>query len=498
MTTTSKTNHMPQKSAHGEPHIPRVNIVISNLPFVRSGARRGELRERLGKPGQSFSGNSDASVFFQVYMLNLLADDARVGIIGPLAWLSAGYGIALQRHLVQHYSIEQVLSSRNIPWFGKAQVRALVLIMQKRSDGKEAVGDCRFIASFDPHKPRLTDRKKKPNQLEPAPRNRVVSQTTLNQELTTARYPGVWNRYLRAPDVYFEILDRCRERLTRLGEIATIKAGLKSGINAFFYVRPVEHVNRPILPGRILIEAADGNRFYIESQFLAPVVTSPAELRTVAPLRNDPLKHLAFVCDKDRDWLERNKCTGALEYLAWGASMTGKSGALWPEVRSVRQRRNWWTLPQQEPCNVLLPMSTNRRLAVFQSPPGAIVDHNLFTCTFSRRSDRTAALCYLNSALFMLFREVHSRAGLGGGAAKMELSDWKAMPVARNFGHLPRRKPSWFRKRVEPVERELERPGRREFDRVVLRGLGLEAGEFLEHVYGELLQLVDERVSSTQ
>lgn len=495
MTTTSKTNHMRQRSAPGEPFIPRANIMISNLPFVRSGARHGELRERLGKPGQSFPGNSDASVFFQVYMLNLLADDARVGIIGPLAWLSAGYGIALQRHLVQHYSIEQVLSSRNIPWFGKAQVRALVLIMQKRSDRKEPIGDCRFISSFDPHKPRQGRHNKELSRRDTTTRVRIVSQSTLKHELTTASHPGVWNRYLRAPDVYFDILDRCRERMTRLGEIATIKAGLKSGINAFFYVRPVGHINRSTQPGKILIEAADGNRFYIESQFLAPVIISPAALRTVTPLRSDPLKHLAFVCDKDRDWLERNKCTGALEYLAWGESMTGKSGAPWPEVRSVRQRRNWWTLPQQEPCDVLLPMSTNRRLAVFQSPPGAIVDHNLFTCTFSRRSDRTAALCYMNSALFMLLREVHARAGLGGGAAKMELSDWKAMPVPRDFRHLPRRKPGWFRNQVEPVDRELERPEQREFDERVLRGLGLKSGEYLERIYSELLRLVDERAS---
>lgn len=496
MSTGATTSHSPVKSASGELCIPRVNIVISNLPFVRSGARHGGLRERVGKLGQSLSGNSDASVFFQVYILTLLADDARVGVIGPLAWLSAGYGTALQRHLVRHYSIEQVLSSRNVPWFGQAQVRAVMLIMQKRSDGKEAVGDCRFISSIDPHKRQLTDHKeRRPRPCSP-PRVRIVEQTTLERRTMTAKSHGIWNRYLRAPDVYFEILEQCREQMAELGEIATIKAGGKSGINDFFYVRRVHQPDSINRPDATWIEASDGRRFHIESQFLVPVVRSPAELPTVAPLRGDTLECLAFNCDKDRAWLRRNKCTGALEYITWGESMAGQSGAPWPEVRSVRQRRNWWNLPQQEPCGVLLPMSTNRRLAVFQSPTGAMVDHNLFTCSFSRRGDRAAALCYLNSALFMLFREVHARAGLGGGAAKTELSDWKAMPVPRDLRHVPRRKPSWFGNQVEPVDRELERPGRREFDRVVLRGLGLEPGEFLERIIDGVLQIVTERTNS--
>ena len=50
---------------------------------------------------------------------------------------------------------------------------------------------------------------------------------------------GKWGRYLRAPDFYFEVMRRFGKRFTRLGEVATIKFGIKSGCDAFFMPRNV-------------------------------------------------------------------------------------------------------------------------------------------------------------------------------------------------------------------------------------------------------------------
>src|SRR5208283_2058995 len=50
---------------------------------------------------------------------------------------------------------------------------------------------------------------------------------------------GKWGRFLRAPDLYFRLLRECRTGFVRLGEIAEVKFGLKSGCDDFFMPRDV-------------------------------------------------------------------------------------------------------------------------------------------------------------------------------------------------------------------------------------------------------------------
>ena len=50
---------------------------------------------------------------------------------------------------------------------------------------------------------------------------------------------GKWGRYLRAPDLYFEIMSRFRNKFVPLGKIADIRFGVKTGCDAFFMPRDV-------------------------------------------------------------------------------------------------------------------------------------------------------------------------------------------------------------------------------------------------------------------
>ena len=52
-------------------------------------------------------------------------------------------------------------------------------------------------------------------------------------------HAGKWGRYVRAPDIYFEIMRRFGNRFVALGEIANIRFGVKSGCDAFFMPRDV-------------------------------------------------------------------------------------------------------------------------------------------------------------------------------------------------------------------------------------------------------------------
>ena len=57
---------------------------------------------------------------------------------------------------------------------------------------------------------------------------------------------GKWGRYVRAPDIYFDIMRRFGKRFVALGEIAAIRFGVKTGCDAFFMPKDMtaEHAGR--------------------------------------------------------------------------------------------------------------------------------------------------------------------------------------------------------------------------------------------------------------
>jgi methylase of polypeptide subunit release factors len=106
---------------------------------------------------------------------------------------------------------------------------------------------------------------------------------------------GKWGKYLRAPNLYFRIMERNASRFVPLGEIATIRRGITSGCDAFFMPRDVSqeildkysklewndaplhtHCKRgEVESGKvILVRAGDGTVHPIEKEYLKPELHS--------------------------------------------------------------------------------------------------------------------------------------------------------------------------------------------------------------------------------
>ena len=104
---------------------------------------------------------------------------------------------------------------------------------------------------------------------------------------------GKWGRYVRAPDIYFDIMRRFGKRFVALGEIASIRFGVKTGCDAFFMPKDITANagrvrERPHLPptlrrrtrkdvesGKLrIIKAGEGGVHPIEAKHLAPEVHS--------------------------------------------------------------------------------------------------------------------------------------------------------------------------------------------------------------------------------
>lgn len=67
----------------------------------------------------------------------------------------------------------------------------------------------------------------------------------------------------------FTILEKGKEKLVRLGEIAEVRFGIKTGANDFFYLEPLGSGSRP---GLLRVRNNAGWEGEIEEEFLKPVI----------------------------------------------------------------------------------------------------------------------------------------------------------------------------------------------------------------------------------
>ena len=72
-------------------------------------------------------------------------------------------------------------------------------------------------------------------------------------------------KYLRAPDIFFTILEKGKDKLVRLGYIAEVRRGFTTGANDFFYLEPLGPGSRP---GLLRVRNGAGWEGEIEEEYL--------------------------------------------------------------------------------------------------------------------------------------------------------------------------------------------------------------------------------------
>ena len=142
-------------------------------------------------------------------------------------------------------------------------------------------------------------------------------------------------KYLRAPDIFFAILEKGRGKLVRLGDIAEVRFGIKTGANEFFYLEPLGPCSKP---GLLRVRNGAGWEGEIEEEFLKPVIKSPRECRSII-IKPEEVKYRIFMCHKSKKEL---KGTNALAYIKWGEERR------YFERSTCRARSQWWNLGVQE------------------------------------------------------------------------------------------------------------------------------------------------------
>ena len=253
------------------------DVVLANPPYVRY-QNIGPIRHKLRTIySAALAGNSDLYCYFYARALQLLRSGGVHVFVCSNSWLDVAYGTSLQQFLSDNSHVRAIYESAIERQFSTALINTLISIIWKSSPtDSQATLFVSLREEFDraimnpESQHRLTLSKLQLKDLSPSGSN---------------NFQGLkWGaKLLRAPSIYHTVVAKGRRRLVSLRDIATVRLGVTTGANDFFYL--------------------DENRiraFGIESKFLRPVLRTPRESRSIA-VGADHLLFKVFVCNDEMD-----------------------------------------------------------------------------------------------------------------------------------------------------------------------------------------------------
>ncbi|ASJ00335.1 hypothetical protein A3K92_01985 [Thermococcus gorgonarius] len=540
------------------------------------------LKEKFLYPGDpSLPGRSDLYAYFFIQSVNLLNPNGSLVFITSNSWLDVDFGKALQEFFIRATYLKAVIDYTKRS-FEQADVNTVITVLTRKPsklfnliDEKSFTNFVLLKVGFEGVDRRLVSKILEPHfdqkgievfggivhsyedddvrvrsvktvelakmggfKIQPF----LVGTYTLQGEYKGMKWGGI---LIRAPRIFYVILDKGRGKLVKLGEIAEIKYGIKTGINDFFYVEPIKdpvkfpkcsicgktHEDDPLL---VPVKNPRGWEGYIEKEFLVPVLKSPREIKKLA-VEPSTLSTRLFLCPKSKEELKLEGKVHALSYIEWGEKQTSKGhqgkqakGVPFPQISSVQGRRYWYDASNSIKyfdfvCNRFF----NDRFFFAYFTERIPIDQTFYGAVVKGREknpdDFLFQIALLNSTVEVLIASFFGRTGLGEGvlqyalyemedlislnATEMKLSPSQKHIVIQAFEQMANRpiksifeelglpKPNRDLSNINPEDVSLDKvlPDRRELDRVIFEALGLTEEEQLE-VYKAVVELVKARL----
>jgi hypothetical protein len=513
------------------------DIVIGNPPYVRQENIENKdliiesisrcFIDKNGKSLIKINKRSDLYIYFYYKGLELLKKGGIFSFINSNSWLDVEFGAELQEFLLKNMNTLMIVDNLVERSF-EADINTVIVFIQKPINKITDADLIKFVVFKEPYdkiiNSPVVEQVRKTNVKTINDKFRLIVKTrkelwiegieTEDDELNESRlwsYPYIGNKwggkYLRAPEIFFKILEKGKDKLVRLGDIAEVRFGIKTGANEFFYLEPIEKSSN----GLLYVKNSAGWEGFIEEEFLKPVIKSPRELKTIL-VREEVLKYKVFMCHKSKEQL---KGTFSLKYIEWGE----KQGYHKRPTCALRPR--WWDLGEQNPKGYLWSRLHNESHKISLTSFYAADTFSIIYPNF----DYNIAGILFNNTLTWFLKELLGRKSLGeGGLSSLgvdlvkiiivnpnfllggNMSTFEAIsirPILSVFEELGFQKctqrkcnhPEHPYEYVKPEEVSFDRimPDRRELDKIIFEAIGLTEEEQLE-VYRAVLELVKNRL----
>ena len=514
------------------------DCIVGNPPYTR----QEEMSEITGKIGYkdeminkalhmgtrklaTISRRAGIHAYFFVHGTKFLKNGGRFGFIVSNSWMDVDYGKGLQELFLNNYKIIAIIESKVERWFEDADINTCIIIMEKCNDARERNENLvRFVYLSKPLRhfiPPARDIWEKQKERLHAIDNLIKTilfhdefyqtddfrifpkkqkelwEEGFNKE--TGKYEGAkWGKYLRAPEIFFKILDKGKGKLVPLKDVADVRRGFTTGANKFFYLTEEEIQAKGIEKEFWMHEDEKGN--WVPNN----IIVSPREGKQVV-LDPDSLNKVVLFVPKTKSNLRRKEI---LTHIRSGE----RRG--FHKRSTCSSRKIWYKLEKREPWPILHPMIHNERQAVLFNKHGVQVDHNLFEIKPKNDENTSCILCFFLSTVGMLLKEFGGRTNLGQGALKTEGIDIEKLLVLKDFSKNNRNALNKFLEKnptmeiksifnevgTSPEEISLEkiRPDRRALDKIIMGDiLGLTDEDQLE-VYRAVVDLVKSRIDKAK
>jgi len=490
-----------RQEAIADPHLPRDKVTVENKRVYKDKLARSVYQAFPGFFGYKASSNtvahklnakSDLYIYFYLHGLSLLNAKGSFCFITSNSWLDVGYGADLQEFLLKHCHVKLVLDNQVRRTFANADVNSIIVLFSAPDDSATGGLDktARFVMFRVPFEhilsPVIFDEVEEATERKATKEYRVfpIQQGKLLEDgcevpdeaeeigkstgplIEVTRYIGnKWGgKYLRAPDIYWTILEKGKGKLVRLGDIAEVRFGIKTGANEFFYL--------------------DDDRireWEIEEEFFKPVIKSPRECKRILV---DPktLKYNIFMCHKDKRELKGT----TLEYIEWGESEG------FHKRPSCAGRARWWDLGVRRLPPIISPSSVSELPRTFANQ-GVFIDKRLYEIYPKNKVE--PVLLATNAITCSLFLELGSRTGLGEGLLDLtvyELADCFVV-VPPESDELRAVLKDARQRDFLPLRQEIQNSNRQELDGIVFDALNLTQGE-RDAIYEAVINLVEARL----
>ena len=249
-----------------DPNIPRERITTENKKAYKAKLARSVYqafprffryrREKDITPdnpspavSHKLDAKSDLYIYFYFHGLSLLNPEGAFCFITSNSWLDVGYGKDLQEFTLKHCHIKQIIDNQARRSFASADVNTVICSLL-RPRRKTCVGIRPVRHGLSPSKlpfegildAVIFEEVEEADKRHTTPEHRIfpISQgdllkagnddTSPNPKYTGDKWGG---KYLRAPDIYWTIIERGQDKLVRLGDVAEVRFGIKTGANRF-------------------------------------------------------------------------------------------------------------------------------------------------------------------------------------------------------------------------------------------------------------------------
>ena len=440
------------------------DVVIGNPPYVRQ-EKIKTVKPTFKKHYACYTGAADLYVYFYERGLQLLSPNGIHTFICSNSWLDVNYGAPLQEYVLDNTAGAVICHSEAEREFESADINTIVSVLHNGTPNPDS--RIRFLTfkTFigDPDVENRRERTRTYTELAQA--------GTRDNKYTGDKWGG---KYLRAPDIYWTILEKGKDKLVRLEDIAEVRRGFTTGANEFFYLDDER------------IQAWD-----LADEFLKPVIKSPRECKSI---RVDPnqLHFKLFMCHANKAALSG---TSALEYIKWGESHG------YHQRPSCRSRTRWWDLGKQPPFDwLILRFRDKRNWTPVNETQSLLAGDVVFTATLHNRDTIQSANAVANSTLAVLVSEIYGRVNLGDGLLTTYGPDILSFDFIspdwidpQSGEDLRQAFKSMKQRPVLSIFDEIRQPDRRNLDAIIFDALSLTQGE-RDGVYEAVVNLVESRL----